>query len=35
MFFGKTDPVLIGGLTIFLVGMAYVTEYIRNRKKAG
>ncbi|MEW5908170.1 MAG: hypothetical protein AB1659_00060 [Thermodesulfobacteriota bacterium] len=33
MFFGKTDPVFIGGLAIFLTGMAYVTEYFRNRKK--
>ena len=32
-FFGAITPVAVGGLMIFLVGMAYVTEYMRNRKK--
>ncbi len=32
-FFGKITPFSVGGLMIFLVGMAYVTEYLRNRKK--
>ena len=32
-FFGEITPVSVVGLMIFLVGMAYVTEYMRNRKK--
>ena len=32
-FFGEITPVSVGGLMIFLVGMAYVTEYLRNRSK--
>ena len=32
-FFGEITPLSVGGLMIFLVGMAYVTEYMRNRKK--
>ena len=32
-FFGEITPISVGGLMIFLVGMAYVTEYFRNRKK--
>ncbi len=31
-FFGHIGLVSVGGLAIFLVGMAYVTEYFRNRK---
>ena len=33
VFFGAITPLSVGGLMIFLVGMAYVTEYMRNRKK--
>jgi len=32
-FFGEITPISVGGLMIFLVGMAYVTEYMRNRNK--
>jgi len=32
-FFGEITVVSVGGLMIFLVGMAYVTEYLRNRNK--
>jgi hypothetical protein len=32
-FFGQITPISVGGLMIFLVGMAYVTEYMRNRNK--
>jgi len=31
-FFPGANPVLTAGLGIFMVGMAYVTEYFRNRK---
>ena len=31
-FFPGANPVLVAGLGIFMVGMAYVTEYFRNRK---
>ncbi len=32
-FFSEITPLSVGGLMIFLVGMAYVTEYMRNRNK--
>ena len=32
-FFHRIDPFTVGGLAIFMVGMAYVTEYFRNRPK--
>ncbi len=32
-FFGAITPLSVAGLMIFLVGMAYVTEYMRNRNK--
>jgi len=32
LFFPGASPVLTAGLGIFMVGMAYVTEYFRNRK---
>jgi len=32
MFFQEIQPVNIAGLSIFLVGMAYVLTYFRNRK---
>ena len=31
-FFQQINPVTVGLLAIFLVGMAYVSEYFRNRK---
>ena len=31
-FFPGVNPVLVAGLGIFMVGMAYVTEHFRNRK---
>ena len=32
-FYGKVDPYWVAGLAIFMVGMSYVTEYFRNRKR--
>ena len=32
-FYGRVEPVWVVGLAIFLVGMSYVTEYIRNRRR--
>jgi hypothetical protein len=32
-FFQQINPVTVGLLAVFLVGMAYVSEYFRNRKK--
>ncbi len=32
-FYGRVDPVWVAGLAIFLVGMSYVTEYFRKRKR--
>ncbi|MDF1593905.1 MAG: hypothetical protein P1P89_20540 [Desulfobacterales bacterium] len=31
-FYPAANPVFVAGLGIFMVGMAYVTEYFRNRK---
>ncbi len=31
-FYGKADIIYVVGLSIFLVGMAYVLEYFRKRK---
>jgi uncharacterized membrane protein HdeD (DUF308 family) len=33
MFYGKVEIVYVSGLAVFLVGMAYVLEYFRKRKK--
>ena len=32
-FYGRVEPVWVVGLAIFLVGMSYITEYFRNRKR--
>ena len=32
-FYGRVEPMWVVGLAIFLVGMSYVTEYFRNRKR--
>ena len=32
-FYGSIEPLWVAGLAIFLVGMSYVTEYFRNRKR--
>jgi len=32
-FYGRVEPVWVAGLAVFLVGMSYVTEYFRNRKR--
>ncbi|MEK6194762.1 MAG: hypothetical protein N2F24_11120 [Deltaproteobacteria bacterium] len=32
-FYGRIEPMWVVGLAIFLVGMSYVTEYFRNRKR--
>ncbi len=31
-FFGRTDLLYIAGLAVILVGLAYVSEYFKNRK---
>jgi hypothetical protein len=31
-FFGRIEPIYVAGLAIFIVGMAYVSEYFRNRR---
>jgi uncharacterized membrane protein HdeD (DUF308 family) len=33
MFYGKVEIVYVAGLAVFLVGMAYVLEYFRKRRK--
>jgi len=33
IFLGRIDPLAVAGLTIFLAGMSYVSEYFRNRKQ--
>jgi len=32
-FYGEVNVIYVSGLGIFLVGMAYVMEYFRRRKK--
>jgi len=32
-FYGRVEPMWVAGVAIFLVGMSYVTEYFRNRKR--
>jgi uncharacterized membrane protein HdeD (DUF308 family) len=33
LFYGSVAPVYVAGLAIFLVGMSYVTEYFRNKRR--
>ena len=33
MFYGKVEIVYVVGLAVFLVGMAYVMEYFRKKRK--
>jgi hypothetical protein len=33
-FFGRVDPIYVVGLAILIVGLAYVSEYFRNRPKS-
>jgi uncharacterized membrane protein HdeD (DUF308 family) len=33
MFYGKVQIVYVVGLAVFLVGMAYVMEYFRKKRK--
>ena len=33
MFYGKVEIIYIAGLAVFLVGMAYVIEYFRKKRK--
>ncbi len=33
IFYGKIEIVYVAGLAIFLVGMAYVLEYFRKKRK--
>ena len=32
MFFGKIDPLYVLGLAIFMIGLAYLAEYLRSRR---
>jgi hypothetical protein len=32
-FYGRVAPLYVAGLTIFLMGMSYVTEYYRSKKR--
>jgi hypothetical protein len=32
-FYGRVAPLYVAGLTIFLMGMSYVTEYYRSKKQ--
>ena len=33
MFYGKVEIVYVAGLAVFLVGMAYLMEYFRKKRK--
>ncbi|RZB33812.1 MAG: hypothetical protein SRB2_03648 [Desulfobacteraceae bacterium Eth-SRB2] len=33
MFYGKVEIVYVAGLSVFLVGMAYVMEYFRKKRE--
>ena len=33
MFYGKVEIVYVAGLAVFLVGMAYIMEYFRKKRK--
>jgi hypothetical protein len=33
MFYGKVEIVYVAGLAVFLVGMAYVMEYFKKKRK--
>jgi len=33
MFYGKVEIIYVAGLAVFLVGMAYVMEYFRKKRK--
>jgi hypothetical protein len=33
IFYGRVAPLYVAGLTIFLMGMSYVTEYYRSKKR--
>ena len=35
VFFQRIDPVYVAGMTVFLVGGAYVSEYFRRRDRGG
>jgi hypothetical protein len=35
MFYGKVEIVYVAGLAVFLVGMGYVMEYFRKKRKDG
>jgi hypothetical protein len=32
IFYGRVDTVYVAGLAVILVGLAYFSEYLRNRK---
>jgi len=32
-FYGRVEPLYVAGLAIFLMGMSYLTEYFRNKKR--
>ena len=33
MFYGRVEPVIIAGLAVILLGLAYFAEYLRHRKR--
>ena len=33
MFYGKIEIIYVAGLAVFLVGMAYIIEYFRKKRK--
>jgi hypothetical protein len=33
MFYGKVQIIYVAGLAVFMVGMAYVLEYFRNKRE--
>jgi hypothetical protein len=32
MFYGKVDPFYVAGVAVILLGLAYLSEYLRHRK---
>ena len=32
-FYGRVEPIYVAGLAVFLMGMSYLTEYFRNKKR--
>ena len=34
MFYGRINPLYVVGLAVILVGLAYIAEYLRKRRKS-